>query len=88
MAHPCITIDWTLKEVKEELLAAKSANRVPVFMIDDGGSGHFYYNIRTNPTLMNIEKVINKIGDNIKLKDAVRWYELNIAECVEKINAK
>lgn len=63
-----ITEDWRIADIRNELLAAKEENRVPVF-----NKSHIWYNVKTNPTLIEIEKFINTVGEkgySIKLKDA------------------
>lgn len=52
-----ITEDWTLYAVRNELLSAKKENRVPVFT-----KSHIWYNVKTNPTLIEIEKFISMVG--------------------------
>ena len=63
-----ITEDWTLYDIHKELLKAKDENRVPVFT-----KSHIWYNVKTNPTLREIEKFLNTVGEKgykIKLKNA------------------
>lgn len=63
-----ITEDWIVFDIRNELLAAKKENRVPTYK-----EPHFLYNVKTNPTLRNIEKFISIVGEegyNMKLKDA------------------
>ena len=70
-----ITEDWTLSDVRNELLSAKKENRVPVFT-----KSHIWYNVKTNPTLREIEKFISMVGKdgyNIKLKDTNVLYKRN-----------
>ena len=62
-----ITEDWTVSDVRKELLKAKEENRVPTYR-----EPHLLYNVKTNPTLKNIEKFISIVGEegyNMKLKD-------------------
>lgn len=68
-----ITEDWTLYDVRNELLSAKKENRVPVFT-----KSHIWYNVKTNPTLIEIEKFISMVGKdgyNVKLKDVNILYK-------------
>lgn len=62
-----ITEDWTLSDIRNELLRAKNENRVPTYR-----EPYLLYNVKTNPTLKNIEKFISIVGEegyNMKLKE-------------------
>lgn len=62
-----ITEDWTIADIRNELLKAKKENRVPTYR-----EPHLLYNVKTNPTLKSIEKFISIVGEegyNMKLKE-------------------